>query len=246
MTTRTFSILTSLCLVLCASNVTFAQSEPTPATNSETKSSPATASQTKRRVAVKQREEPKIPGEETVIARLELKDATVLDGARMIAEASGLNVVSTIEAGEKQVSILLSDVTARQAIEILAQVSGLWFRTDPDTRTVRIMTIEEYQDDLVVYRKDVTRVFQLQHPNAVSAAIAIQNLYPGRVMLSLTPINDDQLLAITGQTSLAIGGFGGAGGVGGGAGGFGGGGQFGGGRGGFGGGGYFANFLFAC
>lgn len=66
------------------------------------------------------------------------------------------------------------------------------------------MTIDEYQDDLVVYRKDITRVFQLQHPNAVSAAIAIRNLYPGRVQLSLTPINDDQILAITGQTSLQL------------------------------------------
>ncbi len=223
----------------------------------------AGASTPPQRSMVQRREEPPVPGEDHVIERFELKSATVIDGARLISEASGLNVVTTKEAGAEEVSLFLKNVTARQAVEILAQVSGLWFRTDPDTRTVRIMTIDEYQDDLVVYRKELTRVFQLQHPNAVSAALAIQNLYPGRVLLSLTPINDESFLLQTAGLSDALtqvgnrgnsfggnqnfsrsgGGFGGGfggGGFGGGfgGGGFGGGGFGGGGLGGFGGGGF--------
>jgi len=173
-----------------------------------------------KRTAVKQREEPKVPGEDHKIERFDLNEAKVSDGARLISELSGMNVVTTTEASDTPVSLYLKDVTARQAVEIMAQVSGLWFRTDPDTKTIRIMTIDEYQDDLVVYRKDVTRVFQLRHPNAVSAALAIQNLYPGRVMLSLTPINDDILLTSSAASSAQF--FGGGGINGGGGGGFGG------------------------
>ena len=179
------------------------------------------------RKAVRQTKEPAVPGEEHIIERFELKNGSrVSDAVRLIAEASGLNVVATTEAGETNVTLFLKDVTARQAVEILAQVTGLWFRTDPETRTLRILTIDEYQDDLVVYRKDVTRIFQLQHPNAVSAALAVRNLYPGRVMMSITPINDDFILSAVGSQSLqglrfGAGGLGGGGGFGGG--GFGGG-----------------------
>ena len=183
-----------------------------------------------RRRVVRQTEEPTVPGEDHIIERFELKnESKVSDAVRLIAEASGLNVVATNEAGKIGVSLFLKDVTARQAVEILAQVTGLWFRADPETKTLRILTIDEYQDDLVVYRKDVTRVFQLQHPNAISAALAVRNLYPGRVLMSITPINDDFILSATGTQSLqglsfGAGGRGGQGGGGFGGGGFGGGG----------------------
>lgn len=144
--------------------------------------------------AIPQRLEPKVPGEEHLLKRLDLKEAQVIDAARLIAEASGLNVVATEEAGKKHVTVYLREVTARQAIETLAKVAGLWFRADSSTRAFRLMTTDEYGRDLVVYREHMTRVFTLIHPNASSAAAAIQNLYGPRVFFTPTLVSDDDLL----------------------------------------------------
>lgn len=185
-----------------------------------------------------QRQEEHVEGEDHVIQEFDLRQATVVDAARLIEELSGLNVVATRDAGAQTVALHLENVTARQAIEILAKVTGLWFRTDAESRTFRLMTAEEYQRDLVIVREDLTRVFTLEHPNAISAASAIQSLYGPRVIFFPTLVNDDQLLQISGGGLGglgAVGGFGaaGLGGLGGVGGGFG---RFGGGIGAFGGG----------
>ncbi|MEL6897765.1 MAG: hypothetical protein AAFP90_16830, partial [Planctomycetota bacterium] len=171
-------------------------------------------------------------------------------------------IVATQEAAEKRVTMTLRDVRVIDAIEIMAKISGLWYREEESTGAIRLMTTQQYQDDLVVFRDDVTRVFTLLHPNAISIAQTIQSLYGPRVVLGLQPFDDDILIGTTGiigggnLTGGGVGGFGGGvggqfggggfgGGIGGGLAGFGGGGfggglgggGFGGGLGGFGGGG---------
>lgn len=143
-------------------------------------------------------------GEQHLIDRLELRDTKVNDAARLIAELSGLNVAPTQEAGQKTVTLYLQNVTALRAIETVAKSAGLTYRLDPDTQTYRIMTPTEYQKDIVVAREHVTRVFTLLHPNALSVASAIENLFGERVILSLQPINDDQLLPPFNSVGLGV------------------------------------------
>ncbi len=175
-------------------------------------------------------------GEDFFIEQIEFKETKVVDALRLISEMSGINAVSTQKAGDKVTSLFLRKVTAKTAIEILAKINGLWFRTDPENHTFRIMTTEEYQKDVIVFRDDQIEIFTLLHPNAVSVASSIENLFGARVQLSFAQNDDD----VFGNQNLSGGlGFGGGlglSGSGGGRGGFGGGG-FGGGGGGFGGGG---------
>ncbi len=124
-------------------------------------------------------------GPEFKISKLELKQAKVADALRLISELSGINAVATEAARQKQISLYLQDVTARQAMDTLAKISGLWYREDEDTGTFRLMTTEEFQKDLVIFREDLTRVFNLLHHNTVSMANAIADLYGERVILSL-------------------------------------------------------------
>ncbi len=186
-----------------------------------------------------------------VLRQFELKQSTVQEGARLIAELSGLNVVATQEAGEQQVTLYLRNVRAIDAIETMSRIAGLWYREDPNTGTVRILTTEQYQEDLIIRRDDVTRVFTLMHPNALSIANSIEDLYGDRVILNIRAVDDDILLATGSQVSeqlLDTGGgignrtgrnFGGFGGITGSGGGFGTSGFSGGfGSGGFGGGGF--------
>lgn len=198
-------------------------------------------------------------GKEFTIERLKLKDSSVLDAIELISELSGLNVVATEEAGKKTVTMSLRNIAAIDALETMSKVAGLWYREDDRTGTIHLMTTEEYGQNLVVFRDDMTKVFTLLHPNALSIAMAIQNLYGNRVILSLQTFDDDIMLGIgsggggfggglgrgfggalgTGGSGIGIGvgrGISSFGGVRGGASGFGGIGGFGGGFGGFGGG----------
>lgn len=118
------------------------------------------------------------------IDRLELKEAKVVDGVRMIAELYGVNIVVTQKAGQKQVTFYLRDVEVQEAIETLCKITGLWYRRDPVSGTYRIMEIEEYNRDLVVHRNEKTQVFTLRNPNVDLVAEAIANLYGKRVRLS--------------------------------------------------------------
>lgn len=119
------------------------------------------------------------------IEKLEFREARVVDAARVIAELSGVNIVTTSEAGQKTFNLFLQDISVRDAIDTLSKVTGLWYRYDGKTRAFRIMTTAEYQNDIVVFREDVTRVFTLMHQNVVSAAQTIQNLFGERVTLAL-------------------------------------------------------------
>ncbi len=173
-------------------------------------------------------------GKDQLLETFQTDGRSVREVIDLLSEASGLNIVATPEAAQKTVTLTLRNVRVIDAIEIMAKISGLWYREEEATGTIRLMTTEEYQDDLIVFQDDVTRVFTLLHPNALSIAQTIRSLYGPRVVLSLQPFDDDMLV---GTRGMGLGGGGGGGfGNSNGGGGFGGGG-FGGGGGGFGGGG---------
>ena len=152
-------------------------------------------------------------GEKFVIPRLEFKKANVVDAMRLISELSGLNIVATQKAGEKVVTLYLQNIKAREAIDTLSKVSGLWYRKDKETGAYRVMTTEEYQVDLVIFREDYTRVFTLLHPNAVSVASTIEDLYGDRVLLSFGQSEQELSASQGGPGSGGLGfGLGGPGG----------------------------------
>ncbi|MEZ6188014.1 MAG: hypothetical protein R3F62_23780 [Planctomycetota bacterium] len=146
----------------------------------------------------------------TRVEFLDLRGLRVDDAVRLICQASGANIVCTVEASQKELpASLLQDVTVLETVETLCKVAGLWYRESDGI--VRVMTAEEYSKDLVVQRAPETRVFTLLHPNAVVVAGAIRDLYPSRVLLSygLTAESLATPLAATGisgqsgtQTSL--------------------------------------------
>jgi type II secretory pathway component GspD/PulD (secretin) len=124
-------------------------------------------------------------GEQAIIHQLEFKDANMLDVVRALADISGLNIVATSEATKKPITIYLQNITVKDALDTITKNSGLWYRQDVLSKTYRIMSTTEYQRDMVVYREDTTRVFNLLHPNPVIVATAIRDIFPTRVQLSL-------------------------------------------------------------
>jgi general secretion pathway protein D len=143
--------------------------------------------------------------EEWPLVRLELREAKVVDVLRLLSEVAPLNVVASEAAGQKKVSLYLQNVSPRVALETLCKTSGLWFREDPGSRTIRVLTTEEYQKDLVVFREDKIKVFTLLHPNAVATATAVEDLFGDRVILSLGVPEDVTGLQTYGAQSIVTG-----------------------------------------
>jgi type II secretory pathway component HofQ len=125
------------------------------------------------------------------IQKLEFKKAKLIDVMRTISEISDINIVPTQEAGEKDVTIYLRNVTVHEAIDTISRSNGLWYRQDKISKAYRVMTTKEFQDDVVVFRDDVTQIFNLLHPNPIIVAQAIEDLYGNRVILSLGVQADD-------------------------------------------------------
>lgn len=123
-------------------------------------------------------------GENAVISKLEFKNANMIEVARALADMSGLNVVATEAASKKSVTVFLQNISVKDALDTISKNAGLWYRQDKSSKTFRIMTTEEYQRDMVVYREDTTRVFNLLHPNPVMVATAVRDLYGSRVRMT--------------------------------------------------------------
>lgn len=134
---------------------------------------------------------------EAMIGKLEFKEAAMIDVIRALADMSGLNIVATDEAARKKVTVFLQDISVKEALDTISKNSGLWYRQERNGRTFRIMTTQEYQGDMVVYREDETRVFNLLHPNPTDVATTIGDIYGARVTMPS--------LCDSGQTDLELG-----------------------------------------
>jgi len=124
------------------------------------------------------------PNDEQILEELEFKGAALIDAVRIISELSDVNIVITPGAKEVEVTVFLRHVSVKHAIETICRVNNLWYRKEDLTETYRIMTNEEYAQDLVIHRDEETKVFNLNNLNVNLAADAIGNLYGERVKRS--------------------------------------------------------------
>lgn len=120
---------------------------------------------------------------ELVIGEIEFKDAKIRDAVRVISELTGINIVSTRDAGEAEVTIFARDLSVADLIDSICRVSGLWYRFNSNTGVFIIMTTDEYQRDIIVYRDERTRSFKLKYLNVGLIARSIEDLYPDRAIL---------------------------------------------------------------
>lgn len=141
-------------------------------------------------------------GETIMIGKLDFRQSRVSDIIRALADVSGMNIVATEEASKKEISLFLQEVSVKDAIELMSKSAGLWYRQDKNSNSFRIMTTGEYQGDLIIYRDDVTKVFDILHPNPVIIANAIRDLYGNRVILSLG-VEDDTTMGTFGAAGAA-------------------------------------------
>jgi general secretion pathway protein D len=125
------------------------------------------------------------------IAVLDLRDVPLVDVCRALSNQSGVNVVPSQGAGATRINLFLRDVDVRTAIRTLCEAHGLWFRSDANSRVMRISTVEEYSRDLTDIQEETTEVFTLHYPNVFDVGRAIEDLFGDRVELDSS--RDDDL-----------------------------------------------------
>ncbi len=122
---------------------------------------------------------------------VEFKDAEIKDAAKILSSMTGANIAVTKEASNSQVTLLLQNTELKHAVDMLSRVAGLWYRYSKAGNSYIIMTEQQYQDDIVVYKDDIIRTFTLRHQNVNATAVTIQSLFGERVRLKLHKENDD-------------------------------------------------------
>lgn len=118
-----------------------------------------------------------------VIKELEFKNATVQDAVRIISELSGVSIVATGAAGREQVTFFVKNLSVADIVDSLCRIAGLWYRQSPKSGVYILMTADEYQKDIVVFRNEPTQMFKLRYLNVSIAAKTIADLFGERVML---------------------------------------------------------------
>ncbi|PHR27263.1 MAG: type II and III secretion system protein [Desulfotalea sp.] len=118
-----------------------------------------------------------------IIDELEFKKARVQDAVRVLSELSGVNIVATEESGQEVVSLFVRRLTVENIIDTICRISGLWYRYNAESGIFIVMTTEEYQKDMVVFRREPTRMFKLKYLNVGIAARTIADLFGDRVEL---------------------------------------------------------------
>ena len=104
---------------------------------------------------------------------------------RLVSDQSGVNVSVSDKAAKNAVSIFLRNVTADAAVEEVCRATGLWFRREPNGSVIRVMTMDEYSENLNTFREERTEMFTLLYPNVIEVASVIYGLYPDRTLISL-------------------------------------------------------------
>ncbi len=127
-----------------------------------------------------------------VLRHVEFHEVPLAEALRMLAEQSGNNYSSSAAAGQTPVSVSLRWISAQTAVEEICKTHGLWFRRDEQSGIVRVMTMAEFERDLVSFHEEKDEVFTLLYPNVLEVAAAIRDLYGDRVRLSLGRAVDDE------------------------------------------------------
>ena len=114
---------------------------------------------------------------------LDIKDLDFGTVARELALLTGRNIIITPQAAKKNVKIILQNIDMQIALESLCQVSDVWYRENHKSKLLKIMTFDEYRENIRIKPDIETKFFTLLYPNAEVVASQIKALYKGRAIV---------------------------------------------------------------
>ncbi|MCC6511311.1 MAG: hypothetical protein IT423_19575 [Pirellulaceae bacterium] len=132
-----------------------------------------------------------------ILESIQFEDVPLSEAMKLFAEQSGLNVITSAEAGKTQITVYLKNVTALDALDAIVKANGLFYRIETSSGIVRIATSKEYEKDLSSFREEQTRVFTLLYPNPIAVAQVIQQVFGNRVQMNRADADLDDLIDLS-------------------------------------------------
>lgn len=102
------------------------------------------------------------------LVTLQATDTSIADVLRILADRSGLNIVTSPEVATRTISIRLSDTPFEEALNLVVRAAGLGYERVGGTILVADLARLEFRTGLV------TRVYDLQHANPENVAKALE------------------------------------------------------------------------
>lgn len=118
------------------------------------------------------------------ISEIDLRDITVGDALRILSTQYGINVVASEKAAKIRTALFLRDVKPIEVLDALAKSYNLSYQEDPQSKIIRIFTVDEFRLGEVDAVPEETEIFTMRYPNATDVAYVIRNLFGDRVALS--------------------------------------------------------------
>jgi general secretion pathway protein D len=119
-----------------------------------------------------------------LISEIDLRDITVGDALRILSTQYGINVVASEKAAKIKTALFLRDVKPIEVLDTLAKAYNLWYQEDPQSKIIRLFTVDEFRLGQVDSVPEETEIFTMRYPNATDVAYVIRNLFGDRVVLS--------------------------------------------------------------
>lgn len=138
-----------------------------------------------------------VPSKPSQLELIEFKDIPLAQAMRVFSDQSGLNVITSTDAGKARITVFLKNVTPLDALEAIVKANGLFYRIEPSSGIVRIATLKEYEKDLSSFREEQTKVFTLLYPNPSAVAQVIQQVFGDRVQLNRADGEVDDLVDLS-------------------------------------------------
>ena len=111
-----------------------------------------------------------------------LRDAPVQHVTWLIGEVWGKPIVVNESARDKEISILLDDISCLNALKAVCHSNGLWYQEDPESGIIYVETLEEYIKGSRLNNQKRVEVVTVVYPRAEDVAASLQELFQEMVV----------------------------------------------------------------
>ena len=115
---------------------------------------------------------------------LNLKNCSIPTAASALSLSTKLKIVCTEKTAAKNVSLLIRDISALDALKLICKSTSLVYRFDENSQFYTLMTLEEYRENAVVDGREEIKIFKLEPANLDLIAETIESLYEKQVVLT--------------------------------------------------------------
>ena len=126
-----------------------------------------------------------------VISSFMFRDAPIEYAMSMLGETWGRHIVVNDSAKNTVVRTFLRDIDCLAALKAVCHGHSLWYREDPDSGIIYVLTLEEFTKGDAFSEKKFVEVVTLAYPRCEDIAAAIQEAYRDMVVYTAPDQDDD-------------------------------------------------------